>query len=278
LGVRGRRVRYLHGGYQAAGRGGPPLLLVHGLLGYSFSWRRNLKAFARQTGVYAVDLPGTGYSERVADLDCSLRGRARHLLGMLDELGLEKSDVLGSSYGGAVAMMLSTLAPQRVRRLVLAAPVHPWSEGQRLTIRIFRRPLAAMLARRGARLLAPLNGYFVRRQYGDPRRMPPGTIAGYAAPLRIPGTVEHTLKIVRCWDTDMGELERELPKISQIPLLLIWGSRDRVVSPSSASRLQRAFRNCELSFLQGAGHLPYEELPEEFNRAVLDFLAKTSSQ
>jgi pimeloyl-ACP methyl ester carboxylesterase len=63
-----------------------------------------------------------------------------------------------------------------------------------------------------------------------------------------------------------------LPRIADIPTLLIWGNRDRVVTPASAEQLRREFRDCRLVVFEGAGHLPYEEVPEEFNRAVLEFL------
>ncbi|HLK34108.1 MAG TPA: alpha/beta fold hydrolase, partial [Terriglobales bacterium] len=107
---------------------------------------------------------------------------------------------------------------------------------------------------------------------GDPRRIPPGTLAGYAAPLAIRGAFEYPLTIVRGWREDMQNLAAALPRIAGIPTLLIWGSRDRVIPVASATRLQQQFRDCKLIVLQGAGHLPYEELPEEFNRAVLEFL------
>jgi len=108
--------------------------------------------------------------------------------------------------------------------------------------------------------------------YGDPQRISPGTLAGYSAPLAAPGTFEYPLSIVRCWREDMRKLKTALPKIADIPTLLIWGSRDRVIPVSSAGPLQRQFRNSKLIVMEGAGHLPYEETPEEFNRAVLEFL------
>jgi pimeloyl-ACP methyl ester carboxylesterase len=117
-----------------------------------------------------------------------------------------------------------------------------------------------------------VHGYYLRRMYGDPRRIPPGTLEGYTAPLAVPGAYDHGLSIVKCWRHDMRKLETALPKIAGIPALLIWGSRDRVIAPSSAAQLQRQFRNCRLLVMEGAGHLPYEEMPEQFNRAVLDFL------
>jgi pimeloyl-ACP methyl ester carboxylesterase len=108
--------------------------------------------------------------------------------------------------------------------------------------------------------------------YGDPRRISPGTAEGYKAPLTVAGAYEYPLRIVRCWREDMRKLQAALPKIAAIPTLLMWGSRDRVIAPRSAPQLQRQFRNCRLLMLEGVGHLPYEETPEEFNRAVLDFL------
>jgi pimeloyl-ACP methyl ester carboxylesterase len=98
-------------------------------------------------------------------------------------------------------------------------------------------------------------------------------LEGYSAPLAFPKGLDYGLKITSSWRTDMQELQSVLPTVSDIPTLFLWGSRDRAVLPASAGELRRHFCNSELVILDGAGHLPYEELPEEFNRAVLDFLA-----
>src|SRR6202049_4884048 len=122
------RMRYLRAG------SGPALLLVHGLLGYSFSWRFTLPALARQATVYAIDMLGTGFSDRPADLDCSFKASAERLLQFMDKTDIASCDLLGTSHGGAVAMMLAALEPDRVRRLILVDPVNPWSaHGKRLT-------------------------------------------------------------------------------------------------------------------------------------------------
>src|SRR5690349_5999288 len=63
----GCRMRFLRAGTPS---GRPPLLLIHGIVAYSFSWRFNIPAFSRNRVVYAVDLPGLGQSERVRGLDC----------------------------------------------------------------------------------------------------------------------------------------------------------------------------------------------------------------
>jgi pimeloyl-ACP methyl ester carboxylesterase len=59
--------------------------------------------------------------------------------------------------------------------------------------------------------------------------------------------------------------------------LLIWGSQDRAVDPASAKVLQQHFHACQLRVFDGAGHLPYEEMPQQFSCTVSDFLAQTSA-
>src|SRR6266581_9348269 len=138
----GIRVRYLRSG------SGPPLLLLHGLLGYSFSWRFAMPVLAHQATVYAVDMPGAGFSERPADLDCCLKASAERLLRFLDVVGLESCDLLGTSQGGAVAIMAAAIAPRRVRRLILVNPVNPWSQhGKRLAPFLSSALVSALILR-----------------------------------------------------------------------------------------------------------------------------------
>jgi pimeloyl-ACP methyl ester carboxylesterase len=251
---------------------GPPLLLLHGLLGYSFSWRYALPALGQISTVYAVDMLGVGFSDRPRDLDCSLRASAERLLRFLDEAALAGCDLLGTSHGGAVAMMASALAPQRIRRLILAAPVNPWSAHGRGWAAFLSRPVVARVLAGVVPRLGITYGFLLRRLYGDPRRIRPGTLEGYAAPLAIPGAFEYGLSVLRSWNRDLTGLKALLPGIAHIPALLIWGSLDTAVCPSSAETLSRQFDHCRLVMLEGVGHLPYEEVPEEFNRAVLEFL------
>ncbi|MGA7298679.1 MAG: alpha/beta hydrolase, partial [Candidatus Sulfotelmatobacter sp.] len=82
------------------------------------------------------------------------------------------------------------------------------------------------------------------------------------------------LSIVRTWTQDLRELEAILPELAGVPTLLLWGSKDTAVYASSAAPLRKYFRNSELIVFPGIGHLPYEECPEEFNRALIGFLTK----
>lgn len=265
--------------YRRAGSG-PPLLLLHGLLGYSFSWRLNEESLARNAALYEVDLLGVGGSDRPRGLDYSLRGQARRMLRVMDELDLASADVLGTSHGGALAMMMAALAVQegrsRVKSLILAAPANPWSKHGRVLSRVLGSPPLRWLLPTPMRWIAPLcGGWFHARQYGDRKRIPPGTAEGYIRPMLVPGSFEYALDVLRTLRRDLDEMAGLLPHIAHLPALFLWGSRDPIVLPQSIAPLRACFRRSELVMLEGAGHLPYEEVPEEFNRAVSGFLAGT---
>ena len=263
-------VRYLKCG------SGPPLVLVHGLLGSSFCWRFNLAALGAVRTVYALDMPGLGGSGRISEPECSLRTNAERLLVFMQACGIERADLLGNPYGGAVAIMAAVLAPARINHLLLVAPVHPWMRERHFLITALASSAGRFLMRAIAPRLDILHSYFLRRMYADPRRIAPGTVEGYSAPLRIAGTVDHLLAQVRCWHKDLHDLQSLLIQVRSVPTLLLWGSGDRAVSPDSAAKLTEVFANCQLEIIEGAGHLPYEELPAEFNRRVRGFLTSHS--
>jgi pimeloyl-ACP methyl ester carboxylesterase len=173
-------------------------------------------------------------------------------------------------------MMLAALSPERIRRLILVDPVNPWSaHGKHLSV-LLGNPLVTPLFLTLAPRVRILDEFYHRRMFSDSRRIPPDSLEGYRKPMRIPGSYEYGLAVLRSWNRDLRELESVLPRIAHIPTLLIWGSSDTAVDPASAQQLQQRSRDCRLIMLEGVGHLPYEEVPEEFNRAVTAFLSANS--
>jgi pimeloyl-ACP methyl ester carboxylesterase len=262
----GARMRYLREG------DGHPLLLLHGLLGYSFSWRYVIPALAPYADVHAVDMLGVGFSDRPPNLDCCLRASAERLIRFLDAVGIASCDLVGTSHGGAVAMMAASLAPHRIDRLILVAPANPWSSFGKHMAAFLSSPPIVWVFPWLAPFLEITHDYLLRRLYGDPLRIRPGTLAGYSAPLSQPGAFRTGLSIIRTWQEDLEELCHTLPRISHIPALILWGSLDNAVDPRSAETLCRQFEKCHLTMLPGVGHLPYEEAPEQFNEALIQFL------
>jgi pimeloyl-ACP methyl ester carboxylesterase len=170
-------------------------------------------------------------------------------------------------------MMAAACCPARVRSLILVAPVNPWSaHGRRLAPFVSRSLVSTLILRLGPGLRLA-HDLALQRLYGDRKRIRPGTLEGYSAPLGLPGAFEYGVGVTRSWNRDLQELESALPRIAHIPTLLIWGSKDAAVDPTSAERLRRQFTDCRIEMFHGVGHLPYEEVPEEFNSAVVGFLS-----
>ncbi|MFZ0704501.1 MAG: alpha/beta fold hydrolase [Candidatus Korobacteraceae bacterium] len=269
--------RYLRAG------SGPALLLIHGLMGYSWSWRFNLRELARNFTVYAPDLPGTGFSQRADSLSGSLESDAEGLLLLMDHLGADQFDLVGSSRGGGVAIVLAGLLARRgmldrIQRMILCSPMNPWSRFGRRRVRLFAAPVGRHFIIHVAPRLHSLLKMYYRDLYGDPSRIAPGSVEGYEAGLVVPRSFHHLVRIMRGWHPDLRQIESMLPLLQEVPTLLLWGSRDTVVCPSSACELQHRLANSQVLMLDGVGHLPYEELPAEFNQIVGEFLLRSNPQ
>ena len=272
----GARMRYLRAG------SGPPLILLHGLLGYSFSWRYTIPALAPYATIYAPDLLGSGFSDRPREIDHSMHATAMRVLRFVENLEITSFDLLGTSRGGAVAMAVAAecMTAGRVaqlRRLVLVCPVNPYSRHGNWLAPFFGTRLGAWLFRSGIGRMPFLFPYLHARLYAERKRIRSGTLEGYKAPLAKPGLFEHALSIVRTWTADLRELQALLPKLAPIPTLLIWGSKDSAVYVSSLKPLARHFANVQTVVFPGVGHLPYEECADEFNRELVNFLTRSES-
>jgi pimeloyl-ACP methyl ester carboxylesterase len=267
----GARMRYLRAG------SGPPLILLHGLMGYSFSWRYAMPAVAPYRTVYAPDSLGAGFSDR-PQVDHSMRATSLRLLKFAENLGLSEFDLLGTSRGGAVAMSAASECLKRmnlrVRSLILVAPVNPYSsQGRRLAAFAGSR-LGSKIVRAVLEGLPSLYPFWHARMFADPGKIPAGSLDGYKAPLAKPGLFDHALSIVSTWGADLRELEALLPTLGTIPTSLMWGSKDPAVYFSSMEPLARFFPNAEKVVFPGIGHLPYEECQQEFNQALIRFLTR----
>jgi pimeloyl-ACP methyl ester carboxylesterase len=267
--VDGHRFRYLTAG------SGPPLLLVHGLMGFSFSWSENLTAFAQHFTVVAPDLLNLGYSDR-CDVDPSLEANGRRLLRFIDAVGLSQTALIGSSHGGAIALMAACLSPERVSSMILVSPASPVSESGRWQIRLFASLIGPPLAETLKYLPAWIRRLLLWRIYSDPKRALPGTLEEYFKAFCADGTFPYLLKIARRWETDFADLAARMSTMKRIPSLLLWGADDFIVPLKHAKALQQLLPGSRVAVIPQAGHLPYEEQPELFNRIALDFLTESS--
>jgi len=223
---------------------------------------------------------GLGFSVAPEGLDCRLRATAERLLQFADGVGIEDFDLLGTSHGGGVAITLAALCAERrdprLKRLILVAPMNPWSPRGKRLAPFVGSPLGALLFRNTIERWRRFDYLWLRRLFGDGSKIPPDSLAGYRLPVLQNHAFRHAARIVKNWTADLAELERALPTIRDHPTLLIWGTKDRAVPFISAEPLRRNFRNARLVAFEGVGHLPYEEAAPEFNRALIEFLTEKS--
>jgi pimeloyl-ACP methyl ester carboxylesterase len=266
----GGTMRYLKTG---AGRA---LILVHGLMGYSFSWRFTMPALAPYATVYAIDNLGAGLSKAPEGMDCRLRATAERLLLFADAVGIADFDLLGTSHGGGVAILTAALCAERrdlrLKRLILVAPINPWSPHGKRLAPFLGSEFGNVVSRNTIERYRVLDYLWLRRLFGDGSKIPSDSLEGYRVPVIQNNAFRHATNIVKNWTADLAELEEALPAIRDYPTLLVWGTRDRAVHVQSAEPLRQTFRNSRLVKFEGVGHLPYEEAPQEFNQALIEFL------
>jgi pimeloyl-ACP methyl ester carboxylesterase len=271
--IGGLKLHYLRAG------SGPPLLLIHGLLGGSFCWRSNLLALSQRYTVFAVDLPGSGLSDAPPDTDCGMQAQVDRLAMFLRDLQLLQVSVMGCSYGGAMALRLAAkqneVSPGSIRALVLAAPANPWSPFGQKRIRLLSTALGGILLRMAFPFSGPVHAVALRRMYGNPRLVTRAAREGYVANIVRPARAQNALSLVRNWHPDMEALRALIPAV-QVPTLLIAGDRDRAVDPRSCQILKEHLPHCEHVVLPEIGHLPFEEAPGQFNQLVLEFLERAA--
>jgi pimeloyl-ACP methyl ester carboxylesterase len=262
--------------YQQAGRG-PELVMVHGLLSsLAFWYLHALPLLARDFRVTVYDLRGHG-------LTAMPRGgyTSRHLAGdlaaLLDRLGIERSHLVGHSYGGAVALHFALLHPLRVQSLVAAdaqVPALPPRPPQRGTARW----QAAMdtLRQRGYDIPedTPRVAFgFVEELAREPEG--PDAAALLAAPLDPRSSAQQrwrqlmrTTTAPRELNSTAGLTARRIRTL-RCPTLALYGERS-FARPTQRA-LERNLRNCRPAIVRGAGHLFPARQTDAFVGAVREF-------
>ncbi|HWC15850.1 MAG TPA: alpha/beta hydrolase [Terriglobales bacterium] len=256
--IGGSRLRYLVGG------SGPPLVLLHGIVASSFSFRFTFRELGRHFRLFVPDL-------RIVGVDGGLAATASLLVQLLDQAQIDRADILGSSHGGSVAMELAAQAPDRLRRMILVSPANPYAENYKKVVSFYLSPLGGIFIRMAPMMPVRLWEYGIGRMCAFPKSLAAGTGIGYREPLRITGATQQIRSTLKSLNVDIAALLPKLQRLAGIPSILIWGDLDPVVEMESGYRLQQTLQS-KLAIMPGVGHLPYEENPAEFNRIVLEFL------
>ncbi|HEX5480279.1 MAG TPA: alpha/beta hydrolase [Dehalococcoidia bacterium] len=258
IAIGGYRVHYVDAG------AGPAILLVHGFGGSTYQFRYQLPPLSAAHRVIAVDLKGFGYSERSATTGLSMSDQADMLAALLDRLGIEHATVVGHSMGGGVVQRFACAYPQLVDALVLASSINLAHHIPRFRApSALLRPVLPVLAGVAASRLLSTSVY-------DSASLTPDVREEYLRPARIRGSMDGLLKMMR-------DRAHDHPvDVSQIraPVMLLWGAHDRVVPLKVAHEIRAQIPHARLVVIERAGHLLFDERPEEVTRALLDFISE----
>ncbi len=249
----------------------PPLVLVHGILVSSRSFRHNIEPLSRAFRVIAPCQKGHGHSGRGPD-PYDLASLSRFVVGVLDHLGIDRAHFAGNSLGGAVSARIALDHPSRVDRLVLINPA----------ARPFAAPVEAFLRLQGP-VLTPLyravgqeatyRTFLRSLVYGNLSTIDTAYMAEFMAHVRTPGTVAAAATIAGQLPRELDALWPRLRGLSQATLL-VWGQKDRIVPLRHGVALAQQLPNARLEILPHVGHAPHEEHPARFNALVTDFLSR----
>jgi pimeloyl-ACP methyl ester carboxylesterase len=245
--------------YSQQGRG-QPLIMIGGFNSARGMWFLQTRVFKKHFRVITFDSRGSGKSEKPIG-PYSIQVMTGDTLALMDHLCITKAHLLGVSMGALVAQEIAFTHPQRVQKLILGSSFSriddmsgPTPEMRRLV----ELPPGKMLNRMAGLML---NHWFYRTLL-----LPLARVKNRGADLN-----SVTGKINACMDYDCGErLER-----IKCPVMVISGTSDRLILPTSSEVLAKGIPQSKLVKIKGGSHLLFIEKSRQFNKEVMKFLKDT---
>jgi pimeloyl-ACP methyl ester carboxylesterase len=260
---------------------GPDVLLLHGLGATKSSFFDTAAALSRGYRVHALDLPGFGSSSKPATAPYNASYFAEAVLGLMDELALDRAHLVGNSLGGRVALEVGLRAPERVNGLGLLCPAVAFvRRGYQPLVRLLRPELGVLPHRFGRRTIA--NQFL--SLFADPSAIDPSVadivVDEFQRIYGSPGARLAFLSAAR-----NVYLERPFgrdgfyPRLAglQRPALFVWASHDRLIPSAFARHVAEWLPAAEQIVLDACGHAPQVERPEQVNGLLRRFFARVDA-
>lgn len=259
--------------YWEAGAGKQTLILLHGAGGSVEFWYYNFLALARKHRVIAIDMVGSGRSDKPS-ASYSLRYQAEFIQGFMNALSIQSAVLVGHSMSGGAVLQLALMAPERIEKLVL---VGSFGLGREVAIsaRLATLPMAVRSLQPTPAVMRPM----LRQNVFDVDTIPQEWIDLRYPIFALPGRKEPLIQMARTNLNLLGVREsvyqpivQNLPNITT-PALVIWGKQDRIIPIAHAHVAAKNLPNAKQPFLiDQCGHYPHLEHSAQFNQAVLDFV------
>jgi pimeloyl-ACP methyl ester carboxylesterase len=262
--------------YKTMGQGEPVFVLLHGFAASTYSWHKVMEPLARLGTVIAFDRPAFGLTERPLEWTgpnpYSAAFAVSLTVGLMDALDVERAILVGHSAGGTVALATALRHPDRVQALVLEDPaVYGGGGGGGFVRFLLRTPQVRRLGPLVARQVAVRGDDALRAAWHDPALFTEADRAGYRKPLQVEN-----------WDRALWEfvlaaeplgLDSRLDAV-RVPVLVLTGDDDQFVPAEQSIRLAGEIAGAQLVVVPACGHIPHEEKPDDFLRAVEGFVRR----
>lgn len=260
--------------YKDAGQGKKNFILLHGFGASLFTWHRVFDQFKTYGRVIAFDRPAFGLTERPlvweGDNPYSPDFQVRLVIGLMDRLNIEQAILVGNSAGGKIALETAIAHPDRIQALILVdAAVYAGGGAPQWIVPLLNTPQLERIGPLIARQIQKRGDQFIRSAWHDPSLITTKILEGYKKPLRA----ENWDKAL--WELTLAstesDLENQLDRV-RMPALVISGDDDRIVPTQQSIRLAEEIKGASLSVLENCGHVPHEECPLDFFKAIENFL------
>ncbi|AKG23650.1 alpha/beta fold hydrolase [Calothrix sp. 336/3] len=278
---RGYQTRYTYLRAVESDRQSPPLILLHGFGASIGHWRHNLEVLSQTHTVYALDMLGFGASEK-APANYSIQLWVEQVYEFWQTFIRQPVILIGNSLGSLVSLAVAATYPEMVQGIVMMSLPDPSLEQEAIPVAL--RPVVNGIKSLVASplILKPVFNLLRRPgvlrkwaaiAYANPEAITDELIDILAAPPQDRGSARAFSALFKATigiNFSLG-VKAMLPDIS-VPMLLIWGTKDRFVPPSLASQFAQYNKNLQIMYLEDVGHCPHDESPEEVNQAILTWI------
>ncbi|MFZ2323341.1 MAG: alpha/beta hydrolase [Ignavibacteriaceae bacterium] len=262
--------------YIDQGNGDKTIILVHGLASNAGFWRYNIPALSKKYRVIAVDLPGYGKSQK-GEYTYSMSFYADQIKKLIDELKLKNVVYVGHSMGGQIGIVLAIKYPTLLHKLILASPAgfEEFERGEGDWLRsVMTMKGVKSTTEEGIRRNLAMNFY----RWDDKWEW---MVEERVRMRKATDFDEFAYAVVRCVNGMLDEPTFDKLSLIKTPTLVIYGKYDGLIpnsylNPGFTSDVFekgiKDIKDAKLVEIDNAGHMIQIEKPDEFNKAVLDFL------
>ncbi len=269
--------------YWTIGKQGSSVVFIHGIGSSMEDWLQNIHPLAEKHRVYAVDIPGHGYTDKPNVL-YSIEYYADFINDFITFQNLDTVTLVGNSLGGGIALQFAHQFPQKINKIVLVSSAG-FGKNVSFIFRLIGVPIIGPLLIRSSRKdrvirdrLVKFLSALVYNIETVNSNMLELLLEARTQIAKLPDIHKAMLAVMRRYSTIFGLKSRFVKHGMEIlssitsPVLIVWGENDPVFPVSNAYTGREKLLNAQLHVLKNCGHMAQIEYPDQFNDMVNNFL------